>query len=140
MTHVERKDINIRKLYELTEVLIPGNATMPAIKQINGFDALLRTAIRACGYSTEDIVAAVERIPDGVNWDAAKDFAEKEPALFEIASTLASAAYYMAPQVLSSLNFPIDRRHPGDVQDFLKEYETGVLDPVIERGPRFRTV
>ena len=46
----------------------------------------------------------------------------------------------MAPAVLQKLGYPLSREHPAGMEDFLAEYETGVLDAVIGRGPRYRDV
>ena len=138
MTGTIASDAQIARLRVLAAVLIPGTADMPGIAELADFDALLRTAVRACGYTAEDIALALDALPPSVDWETIKAFAAGEPDLFAIAATLVSAAYYMAPQVLGKLKFPVERQHPAEVEEFVEEYETGILDPVTERGPRFR--
>ena len=138
MTGAIASDDQIARLRALAAVLIPGTAEMPAADQVPGFDALLRTAVRACGYPATAIAASLDALPATIEWDAVKAFAAGEPDVFAIASTLASAAYYMAPPVLGKLKFPIERQHPAEVEEFVEEYETGILDAVSARGPRFR--
>ncbi len=138
MTGAIASDGRIARLRALAGVLIPATAEMPAADALADIDALLRTAVRACGYPPGEIALALDAIPQPIDWVGAKAFAAGRPDAFAIAGTLASAAYYMAPPVLGKLKFPIERRHPAEVEEFVEEYETGILDAVIERGPRFR--
>lgn len=138
MTGAVATDEQIARLRALAAVLIPATADMPAADTLPGFDALLRTAVRACGYPLADIALSLDALPPAIDWDGAKAFATAQPDAFTIASTLASAAYYMAPPVLAKLKFPVERQHPAEVEEFVEEYETGILDAVSERGPRFR--
>jgi hypothetical protein len=102
------------------------------------FESLIQVAVKACGYTDEQIDVAIKRIPVDVTWESAKLYSEQAPADFNVAATLASAAYLMAPPVLECLNFPVDRKHPADMEEFLEEYDTGILEAVTDRGPRFR--
>lgn len=131
-------DARIAGLRALAAVLIPATPAMPGAADLAAFDTLLQTAVNACGYAAQDIAVSLDAIPQPIDWDIAKRFATEHAGAFAIASTLASAAYYMAPAVLGKLKFPIDRQHPAEFDEFVEEYETGILDPVTERGPRFR--
>lgn len=125
-------------LISLAKVLIPGTDTMPSIEQLPMFESLIQVAVKSCGYTDEQIERAISNIPGSVNWLNAKTYSEEMPESFNIAATLVSAAYLMAPPVLEGLKFPTDRRHPAHVEDFLQEYDTGILEDVTNRGPRFR--
>lgn len=126
------------KLRALGSVLIPGTATMPAVGALPSFDALLVTAVKACGYPEALLRQALDALPGDVDWAGARAFHATRRELFEPLGVLVSAAYYMAPEVLAELKFPTDRRHPAGSEEFIDEYETGVLEPVVERGPIFR--
>ncbi len=138
MTGAIATDDQIARLRALATVLIPGTADMPGVEALPMFDALLHTAIMACGYPSEAMSASLDALPRAIDWDSASGYAAARPDAFAIASTLVSAAYYMAPPVLEKLKFPIERKHPAAVEDFMEEYETGILDAVSQRGPRFR--
>lgn len=77
----------------------------------------------------------MEAIPANVDWQNAKAFATAELEGFNVAGTLESAAYFMAPEVVLQLKFPLDRRHPAAFGAFADEYSTAILDAVIARGP-----
>lgn len=129
---------DIAALTALATVLIPGTAEMPAVGNLKAFDRLLRSSVAACGYADEQLRAALDAVPACMNWETSKAFATAEPGHFQIVSVLASAAYYMAPEVLNQLKFPIDRQHPAADDEFAEEYLSGILDPVIARGKRYR--
>lgn len=128
----------VRRMTELATVLIPGDASMPAVASLEMFDSLLQVAVKACGYSNDEIDRAVAGIPPVVCFDSVRCFAEQHARHFEIVSTLVSGAYLMAPAVLDSLRFPTERQFPAGMEDFVEEYDSGVLAPVLERGPRFK--
>ena len=138
MTSMALGEKDIEDLVRLAKVLIPPTAIMPGVDAIERYEDLLRSAVRACGHPEDQIRAAIGRIPADGKWDSAKAFASEAPGLFHIASEMVSAAYYMAPAVLKALNFPTDRRQPAGQEEFADEYLTGILNAVIERGPRFR--
>jgi hypothetical protein len=127
-------------LVRLAAVLIPAAGDMPAAYDVAGFSKLIINAARASGYTDQQVAAAVDGISDACDWASAEVFAQTEPANFHVASTLVSAAYFMVPEVLDKLGYPADRRQPAEVEDFVNEYETGILDAVTERGPRYRDV
>lgn len=128
----------LSRLSRFASVLIPAAANMPAAADVDGYAALLQLAVKASGYSVADLSAAVAGVPESDALADAKAYAAADPARFDIAATIASGAYFMSPMVLERLGYPLERRHPAGVEEFADEYETGILDPVIARGPRFR--
>ena len=131
-------DADIEKLTRLAAVLIPATATMPAAPDVAGYTTLLRTSVRACGYEAAELRAALDAIPAGADFAIAKAWAAADRVHFDMASVIVSGAYYMAPAVLEKLGYPTERRHPAGPEEFLEEYETGVVDAVVARGPFWR--
>lgn len=130
--------IEITRLRHLALVLIPAHGGMPGAADVQGYDQWLERAIKACGYSAADRMAAIAALPANLTWDSAKAFSRSHPEEFAIVSTLVSAAYYMSPAVLAKLGYPDDRRNPAGAEEFLTEYETGVFDQMMARQPQFR--
>ncbi len=128
---------DLSKLAALARVLIPGTDKMPAVDGIAGFDALLRRAIKAAALTEAEIAAMLAALPAALDWDTAKALSAAKPAEFEMASTIASGAYLLAPEVLQCLGFPTERRFPAGPMDFADEYETGIVDEVVARGQRW---
>jgi hypothetical protein len=138
MTDLTLDARNVATLTRYACVLIPGTARMPAATEIEDFGNLLQSAVKACGYALADVQAALEGMSSVTDLESAKVFAAADPARFEIASTIVSGAYFMSPVVLDRLGYPTERRHPAGPEEFLDEYETGILEPVMARGARFR--
>ncbi len=128
---------DLSKLAALAHVLIPGADNMPSVANVAGFDALLRRAIKAAALTEAEIAAMLDALPAELDWGAAKALSTAKPAEFEMASTIASGAYLLAPEVLSCLGFPTERRFPAGPMDFADEYETGIVDEVVARGQRW---
>ena len=138
MSDLQATETDVERLVALARVLIPGTAEMPAAPEIAGYEKLLRRAVKACGYLEPELQAALNAIPENADMASARAFSVTTPETFKVASTLISAAYYMAPDVLGRLKFPIDRKHPAADDEFANEFESGILDPVIARGQRYR--
>ena len=127
----------IAKLVRLGEALIPASGSMPSFSDLPAHEDLLRTAIKACGYSDEAVKDALDAIPEVRDLEAAKAFSLDHPVQFEVVSVLISGAYFMSPDVLELLDYPVERRHPAEMEEFLEEYQTGIVNAVTERGPQF---
>lgn len=140
MTTLQQKSLDTTRLRQLSEVLIPSDGNMPCASEIEDLNKWLERAIRSCGYSAQDQRAALDALPDDINWENVKAFSVSNLASFAILSTLVSAAYYMSPPVLAKLGYPEDRRNPADAEEFLQEYETGVFDKMMSRAPHYRRV
>lgn len=138
MSDLTLTDHDIATLTRLGAVLVPGDAVAPSAAEVPGFDALLRSAVKACGYQDAKFRAAIDAIPANADWSTTRAFTAADPSSFDMVSVLITGAYFMSPFVLGRLGYPLERRHPAGIEEFAEEYETGVLDPVISRGPRFR--
>jgi hypothetical protein len=138
MTRIELEETQLTQMASLAAVLIPGTSTMPAVGELANYETFLRRAVRACGYETNDLLDAVNAIPQEPTWDSVSTWASEEPARFAIASQLVSSAYYMTPTALKGLGYPVERRQPAKPDDFAEEFMTGILDPILESELRFR--
>ncbi len=128
----------LSRLRALATVLIPSAAGRPGAADLAGFDAWLTRALRACGYDDAALQVALDALPLQSSLATAEALAAADPDGFAMLSTLASAAYFMAPEVLRGFGFPEDRRNPAGVEDFMAEFETGIFEPMLAREPMFR--
>jgi hypothetical protein len=138
---VSREDLSESELAAVravAEVLIPGDEGSPAISEVEGYDALVRQAARALGPELQDLRNAIAAVPQPISWDAMAGFERDRPQAFEIVSTTATAAYFMSPQVLRSLGYPTGQRSAPPFDLAAEEIGSGILEPVLERGPRAR--
>ena len=128
----------IALLTSLADILMPATKTLPAPHAAGSYDTLLQSAIAASGISAREVRDALDALPLRLDWETVRNFAASHPAAFETLALIVSGAYVMAPAVMDSLGFPADRRNPAGAFDAAEEYETGILEPVVNRGPVYR--
>jgi hypothetical protein len=126
------------RLAELTAVLIEPAKSLPAPAAIEGFADLIGVAARAAGVGEAEVAGAVAQLPAQLDAESVRRFSVDSPAAFETLSVICAGAYTMAPAVLESLGFPRDRQNPAGPMDAADEYETGILEPVVNSGRTFR--
>ena len=137
MSNEDLNDDDVAKLIRFARVLIPVTAKMPAVTAISGYAGLLRTAAKACHYTSAEVRSVLDAIPADPSLANAEAWFSVDPVRFDMAAVIVSGAYYMSRDVLDRLDYPAERQHPAGVEDFADEYATGVLDAVIARGPCF---
>ncbi len=128
----------LARLRALAAALIPAAGDRPGAGDLPDFDTWLTRAIRACGYDEAALRGAFALLPPGIDLEDAQTLAARHPEAFAMLSTLVSAAYFMAPVVLTGFGFPEDRRNPAGIEDFMAEFETGIYEPMLAREPMFR--
>jgi hypothetical protein len=136
MTILEPHDT--MRLKALAAVLLPETAKLPSAAAIQSFDTLLSLAVKASAIPIADLRVAIGVLPDHLDLKSVEVFAATHPVHFENLSVITSGAYVMASEVLERLGFPADRRNPAGPMEAADEYETGILEPVINREPVFR--
>lgn len=85
------------------------------------------------------LVAALEeasRQPDLEGWLRGLHQAHRE--VFDPLSAVLAGAYLMVPVVRAHVNYPGQGRNPAPYDQIAEELSSGILDPVIERGPIHR--
>jgi hypothetical protein len=105
---------------------------------VPGYDDLVQRAATSLGAEAEDLRQAIAQLPEEISWDALSAFASAHPEPFELVSTTAAGAYFMSPMVLDSLGYPRGARSAPRFDLAAEELESGILEPVIERGSRVR--
>ena len=138
MSGIRLEAEELSRLARFASILIPGNEQMPAAGKLAGYEARIEAAVAACGHSDSDLSDAISRVATVGDWAGAQQLASSNSRQFFMMSTLVSVAYFMHPTILEQLGYPVERQHPAEVEDFLHEYETGILDPVVEAAPRYR--
>lgn len=121
----------------LADVLIAGGHGLPSAGEAPGFeDSVRRVLVARPDLSTA--VAAVIAEPGPCD-DVLR---ELTPARFEAFVYTVAAAYLMTPAVRRLLGYPGNAPRPEPPHDGEAEYylEGGLLDPVLARGPIYRSV
>ena len=58
---------------------------------------------------------------------------------FEVLSGLLAAAYLLIPEVRTAIGYPGQANRPPRFDEAVEQVMSGILDPVIDRGPVYRT-
>jgi hypothetical protein len=125
------------RLIRIGDALIPAGQAFPQFGNVRDIHALLERAASACGYAPEVIEGALQALGEIKGLGDARRFHDYRPEHFAVLSLIVSGAYYMSPDVLALMDYPVERRHPAGMEEFLEEYETGIVDPVVNRGPQY---
>lgn len=133
-------DRELAGLRRVAAQLIPASGDHPAADETPGFDACLGRALAARLDAFELVAAEGERLGE---LDAAALAAElrrlerDEPATFHPLSTVIAGAYLLVPEVRAAIGYPGQHRKFPQFDEAANDIMDGILDPVIERGPRY---
>ncbi|MBA8958424.1 hypothetical protein ACVH9Z_15855 [Rhodococcus opacus] len=130
-------DSELTTLLRIADCLIPASGENPAASDADGylrylnlalaaradvFDAVLSAVDQAAGLHGDDLRAELERM-----W-------AEDKFTFDPLSSILAGAYFMTPQVKALIGYPGQHRDAAGFEDAANELETGILDPVLERG------
>ena len=124
------------QLGKLADVLIPAGDGLPSASaagvEAGGLDQVL--AVRPEMAAVLKKVLAVSS--DSAPMDAVSQLKSKDPSSFGLLAELVAGAYFLNPQVRTSLGYDGQTAKPIDPRpDYLEE---GLLQSVIDRGPIYR--
>lgn len=130
----------VQRLHEVASILLPGDDHSPSAGSITDLEQLIVAAAQAIGPEEAALRSAVKALPEELTWDSLKAFSESDPTDFELVSTVAAGAYFMAPAVLTSIGYPQGPRKAPRNDQVVEELETGVLDQVMARESMVREI
>ena len=131
--------VELARLRAVAAALIPGQDPSPPAVALEELDTLLDDAAAALGVELGDLKAAIALLPEPVDREALERFADEKAAAFELVSTTAAGAYFMAPAVLDSLGYPRGPRSAPRFDLVANELESGILEPVMAMAPLWRS-
>ena len=108
-----------------------------AADTIADFDALAQEALAIMDPAFDSITDALEQLQhvrDDELFAWLRGLDQQEPNLFYSLSLLVTSIYLYSPEVEAELGYPHPHRNPAPENQFVEELETGLLNPVIERG------
>ncbi|WP_396912570.1 hypothetical protein [Mycolicibacterium sp.] len=125
-------------LLRIADTLIPESGPNPKASAAEQFQPYLQLALAARADVFEAVLTAVRRladVPDTGLHDALRQMWAEDKFTFDPLSSVIAGAYFMTPQVKALIGYPGQHRDPAGLEDAADELETGILDPVIARGP-----
>lgn len=131
-------DAECAALLRVADCLIPESVPNPKASDAADYLPYLHLALAARSDAFEAVVASalsLREVPDDDLWAALRTMWAQDRAAFDRMSTVLAGAYFMTPQVKALIGYPGQHRDPAGFEDAANELETGILDPVMERGP-----
>ena len=131
-------DAESAALLRVADCLIPESGPNPKASDAADYLPYLHLALAARCDVFEAVVASalsLRDVPDDDLWAALRTMWAQDQAAFDQMSTVLAGAYFMSPQVKTLIGYPGQHRDPAGFEDAANELETGILDPVLERGP-----
>ena len=131
-------DAESAALLRVADCLIPESGPNPKASDAQDYLPYLHLALAARADAFEAVVASalsLRDVPDDDLWAALRTMWAQDRAAFDQMSTVLAGAYFMSPQVKTLIGYPGQHRDPAGFEDAANELETGILDPVLERGP-----
>lgn len=125
-------------LLRIADCLIPESGENPKASDVEDFLPYLQLALAARADVFGHVLAAarsLDDVPDADLWTALRAMWTDDRTAFDQLSGVLAGAYFMTPRVKTLIGYPGQHRDAAGFEDAANELETGILDPVVERGP-----
>jgi hypothetical protein len=123
----------------IADVLIPEAEGMPSASAVGVHNAPLDHVLSLRPELAEDLLRGVRSLSPGETGGAAAErLNHDDPAAMGAIGLVASAAYYMQPEVWKLIGYPGQVQRPVRPEEEDDFREDGLLQPVIDRGPIYR--
>ncbi|MEO1190909.1 MAG: hypothetical protein AAFY02_04085 [Pseudomonadota bacterium] len=122
----------------IADVLIPEAEGMPSATQAEVHGAILDRAVELRPDLREAFFRGLNKAADQDPQAAAETLNKEDPEALGAIGLLASAGYYMQPQVRDLIGYPGQENRPVDADSEPDYVTNGMLQAVIDRGPIYR--
>jgi len=127
-------------LVSVADTLIPSFQDSPHASAAPQYDQWLMRALAARAEHFDVIVGALEVLGEPRD----QEFKSRLEAMsltdtdsFQLLSTIVAGAYLMVPEVRAQIGYPGQGGAAPRLEEAAEQLEDGILDPVINRGPRY---
>ena len=127
-------------LRRIADCLIPASDQFPGAARLDDYDEWLVVALDATAEHLDDLVAVLAdlgEVPHAELWDRLRELREMSVPRFSLLSDVVAGTYLMSPTIQRLLGYPGQRRNPVNPEAAAHDLTSGLLDPVIERGPTY---
>lgn len=130
----------LRTLGAIADVLIPTSTEDPAPTSEPGFEQSLAVAANARTDAFDAIIGVIDSLrgadPARIDTEL-RGLCAANAAVFQPLSSVIAGAWLLLPAVRNRIGYPGQGRNSAPLDQIADELSTGILDPVIERGPIF---
>jgi hypothetical protein len=127
-------------LAELADALMPGGEEMPPASAVDTAGSLLDRVLAVRPQAAPSFVALAERLAadpgPGTPTERAQRLRRDHPADFSLLAGFLVGAYQLAEPVRAAIGYPGQGPSEVTFDDETGYIAEGLLDPVLERGPR----
>ncbi|MBY5377417.1 hypothetical protein [Rhizobium leguminosarum] len=127
----------------VSDTLIPSVGDFRSGSAVSKFDQLVTNAAAILDKHFDiltDLLEELRTTPQTEMWERLKKLEAANGEAFYVLSTLIVGAYIYSDEMKAELNYPAPHRNPPSLFDAADELSSGILDPVMERGPIYRAV
>jgi len=137
---MSRIDEKTRRLFaSMADILIPHAEGMPSASEVNVHGELLDHILGLRPDLRENFMRGISAGSERDPTEALNELNRSDPAALSAIGLVASAGYYMTPEVRRLIGYPGQESRPDPDPDAVPEYvANGMLQQVIDRGPIFR--
>jgi len=144
-THTTRpprplSETELATLRAVADCLIPAVNGHRSGSAVETFEELVTRAAALLGakfVQLVDIVSKLATVQADELWDVLKTLSQTHASDFYVLSMTVSAAYLYSREMQAELGYPRPHQNPFGLFDVADELETGILDPVMERGKTY---
>ena len=134
-------DIDVSRLEELADVMLPAAHGMPASSEVNAIAAYLDQVLDWRGDLRQPLARAVAALePSLFTVDRLSALHQEDEDAYVALTTAVAACYYLSPEVRDQIGYPGQVAKTYDPYAYTEWVAEGLLDPVVERGPIWREV
>ena len=133
----------LRALTLVADALIGEGPAGPRPSQVSGWGASLDRALAARRDVFDPVLTLAVRLADapaGGLRAALEELARTPESGFDELSTVVAGAYLLLPEVREAIGYPGQAHRPPQYDTAAEEIMDGILDPVLARGPVYRSV
>lgn len=131
-------DLELVTLARVADTLIPPVDGRLAGSAVADFDRLASRALAILDRDFEQVVGALAdlaKVPTEALFGHLEDMDRLEPARFYPLSLVVAGAYLYSAEMQAELGYPSPHANPPGMFEIADELGSGILDPVIARGP-----
>ena len=122
----------------IADFLIPEYGRMPSATAVDVNGKVLDHVLSCRPDISEDFFRGIRGVDDESPSEMANKLSKRDAAAFNAISLAASAAYYMAPEVMSLIKYPGQQKIEYDPHETPEYLLNGMIERLIRRGPIYK--
>ena len=132
--------IELAALGRVADALIPAVDGHLAGSAVAGFERRAHSAMAILDREFDAIIDTLEAlrdVPSAALFEELRGLSFANPRTFYFLSLVVTGIYLYSDEIVAELGYPRPHRNPIDEMQIADELETGILEPVVQRGPRY---